>query len=223
MGFLRALVSTPAKVLFVGVLLLLYLEVSLIVMIVRASGEYAHIVLWFELATAIAGGLLIWSSWEKPGFQGQNLPSIGGLLKLWGRVKAICKNVLNYPKLIAGALMIFPGLITDSIGILLVLKTVLFPVAPRLGILDKTLKINDEESSIQTKIKRLLVSHIGTLSKLGSSLAGKSKGILVKIGSKRPNRTSVLSGLRSIPKKLSNIFKLRWATNYLKKKRTDVQ
>lgn len=211
MGLLRTLVSTPKKVIFAAVLLLLYLEVYLIITIVRESGEYAHLVLWFELATAIAGGLIIWRSWEKPMFQGLEFSKIGTLLKLWGRMKAAYKTVSNYQKLTAGVLLIFPGPITDSIGILLMLKAVLSPTAPLLGTLHK-------KPGIQAKI-RGLASHMETLSGLGPPLAEKSRGIFAKVGSKMPNRASILSGLRSIPNKLSNIPKPKWAVNYLKKRK----
>lgn len=211
MGLLRTLASTPAKVIFAGVLLLLYLEVYLIIAIVREGGEYAHLVLWFELATAIAGGLIIWRSWEKPMFQGLEFSKIGTFLKLWGRIKAVCKTVLNYQKLIAGVLLIFPGLITDSIGIFLVLKTVLSPSAPLLGTFHKKL-------GTQAKIKRL-ASHAETLSELGFPLAEKSRGLFAKVGPRMPNRASILSGLRSILSKLSNILKPKWAMNYLKKRK----
>ncbi len=209
MGLLRTLASTPAKVIFAGVLLLLYLEVYLIITIVREGGEYAHLVLWFELATAIAGGLITWRSWEKPMFQGLEFSKIGTFLKLWGRIKAVCKTVLNYQKLIAGVLLIFPGLITDSIGIFLVLKTVLSPSAPLLGTLHK-------KSGIQAKIKEF-ASHTETLSKLGFPLVGKIQGKWVKVASKIPSRASIASGLRAISGKLSNIPKPKWAMNFLKK------
>lgn len=216
MGLLRTLVSTSKKVIFAAVLLLLYLEVYLIITIVRESGEYAHIVLWFELGTAIAGGLIIWRYWEKPLFQGLEFSKIGTLLKLWGRIKAVCKTVLNYQKLIAGVLLIFPGLITDSIGILLMLKTVLSPTTPLLGTFHKLLGTLRKKPSTQAKIRKL-ASHIETLSGLGSSLAGKSRGIWAKVGFKRPNRASILSASRLIPSKLPNIPKPKWAINFLKK------
>ena len=186
MGLLRTLVSTSKKVIFAAVLLLLYLEVYLIITIVRESGEYAHIVLWFELGTAIAGGLIIWRYWEKPLFQGLEFSKIGTLLKLWGRIKAVCKIVLNYQKLIAGVLLIFPGLITDTIGVLLMLKAVLSPTAPLLGTLHKKL-------GTQGKIKRL-ASHAETLSELGLPLAEKGRGLFAKVGPRIPNRASMLSG-----------------------------
>lgn len=213
-GFLRILASTNAKVVFAFVLLWLYLEVSLIVMIAREGAEYARLVLWLEFATAITGGLMIWRAWEKPAFQGQKLPHVGRLLKLWGRIRATYKTALNYPKLIAGALLIFPGLITDSIGILLVLRIFLSPMALRLG-------IRDEKPGIRARIRQL-AGHMGGRSD-GSSLAGKGRGMLAKVRSKIPDRASIASGLRAVSGKLSDLPIPGWVMNRLKKKRTDTQ
>lgn len=207
-----------------------YLDINLIIMIVKEGGEYGRSVLWFQFATAILGSLVIWYACASIP---KNQKSPAGKIKQFfnstvSKIQELAASTTigkillafwnNFRILIAGALLIFPGFITDSLGIIFLLWHVLFPKVNTYESHDKHANVYEEEPEIQPKDSRLKSSYENALSKLGS-LAKKSHDMLSKVSSKVPSRANISSSLRAIPNRLSGLPRPKWGMNYLKKRR----
>lgn len=228
------MISSLVRLTLVGILAvaspIFYLDINLIIMIVREGGEYGRTVLWIQLATAILGSLVVWYAYtsvsenqEPPvgrfkRFFNSTISKIQELAASTTTGKILLAFWKNFRILIAGILLIFPGFITDSLGIIFLLWHVLFPIVHPHESHDEHTNVCEEEPEVQSKDSRLKSGYENALSKL-NSLTKKSHDMLLKVSSKVPSRANISSNLRAIPGRLSNLPQPKWSMSYLKKRR----
>ena len=227
-----------AYALLAGILVLvqpiLYLDVNLVIMLAKES-EYGQAILWLEIGTAIVGSIAVWRVWPR-GSESQDstssevgrvgqafdetIKTIKGaaLSKALGAIwKAFLMLLKDFRILAAGILLVFPGLITDSIGILILLSR----IPPKF----RRSKTDSEkfESSNRFGTKRLLAGFKKIVPERDSLFAEKTRKILSSVGSKMPGRANISSGLRAIPSRLSDLSRSKWSISYLKKRRQKME
>lgn len=229
------MISNFARASLVGIFAvvtpILYLDINLILMIVR---EYGLTVLWIQLATAGIGSLVVWYACrsipkdpERPAgkfrrFLKSAASKVPGVTAFATIGKVLLAFLKSFQILIAGILLIFPGFITDGLGVVSLLWHVLFPIIRPDESPDEHPDARDEKPEAQSRDSRLRSSYENARSKLGA-FAKKSRDTLLKAGSKAPGRENVSSGLRAIRSRLSSLSQSKWGIDRLKKRKRKVE